>query len=546
MQNTIRCDVLIVGGGAAATRAAIEAKDNGADVLIATKRKYGYSGSSFYVNSIPWGIMRAGGGIEAQKKFLEEILSASCGCLNSKLTEILVRDSDDRFQDLVDYGLKFRNNDDIPCFGREPRGALLISMDNARQCFKDQIRKRNIKVAENLHICDLIVKDNICCGAIGIDEEGNWVKICSKTVILASGGAEYLWEYGFANADMTGDAYAMAARNGARLTNLEFIQFIPGIISPLQKTNFHHPTLESIPLIYNKHGEEFLEKYLPENVTVEDCLKARAKHGPFSYEDESKYFDIAICMEAAKTGDNKAVGAEIRYRDELCGKFAVWNDFLKSRGVDPQKDALTIYPHCQGFNGGVAIDEQCSTDIENLYACGECAGGPHGANRIGGNAVLGTQVFGKIAGEQAARKAMTAKAIEITDTDALFKIGESFDTGYTTRITPEEIMKNIKSTMQESAFIIRDETNLRKGIEKIEAMQKEFNPCQFIKDGDYARKALNAYNSLSTARLILYSMLNRKESRGSHYRKDFPNRNNKEYGKMVFIRLNKDNDIFIE
>ena len=114
---------------------------------------------------------------------------------------------------------------------------------------------------------------------------------------------------------MTGDAYAMAARNGARLVNLEFIQFIPGVVSPLSRTNFNHPTLRSLPAVYNRCGEEFLEKYLPEGVTVERCLEARAGHGPFSCDDDSKYFDMAIYMEDAVNHEGDIAGAEVKYTE---------------------------------------------------------------------------------------------------------------------------------------------------------------------------------------------------------------------------------------
>lgn len=544
MQNRIQCDVLVIGGGAAATRAAIEASDNGADVLLATKTKYGYGGSSFYTNSIPWGIMTAGERVDARNDFLDEIVHASCGCLDRTLTEILVRNSDERFRDMAGYGIEFRDNEGAPCFGKKPRGSLLISMDNARRCFSEQIGKRNIKVIEYLSIHDLIVKDNTCYGAVGMGKNGNRILIHSKTAILASGGAEYLWEYGFANPDMTGDAYAMAARYGARLTNLEFIQFIPGVVSPLHRTNFHHPTLGSIPLVLNSRGQEFLSKYLPVGVTVEECLKTRAGHGPFSSEDNSCFFDIAICREEAEKRDASHIGAEIRYGDAFYqeDRYKSWRDFLASRGVDTKTQSLWIYPHCQSFNGGVLINRNCVTDIENLYACGECAGGPHGANRIGGNAVLGTQVFGKIAGEQAAMKSKSIGSAFPEDQGIGKMLGDAFDTGNVSKIQPDEIMRNIKSIMQQCAFIVRDGNKLQEGFEKLGDMIKEYNACRYLEDQNSADKAFNAYNSLITGRMILYSMINRKESRGSHYRADFPEKSGGTLGSMAYVRLGKNND----
>ena len=549
MLNSIQCDVLVIGGGAAATRAAIEASDLGAHVLMVAKMKYGYSGSSFYDNSIPWGMMMAGEGKEAESAFLEEVLKASCGCLNRKLTEILVRDSNDRLKDLMNYGIELRMNDEAPCFGKKPRGAMLVNMDNARRSFKKQIEKRNISVIEDLPIHELVVRDRICHGALGTDPFGNVVMIHSKTVILATGGAETLWEYGFALKDMTGDAYAMAARNGARLANLEFIQFIPGVVSPLNRTNFHHPTLRSFPGVYNSSGEECLKKYLPEGITAEMCLEARAGHGPFSCEDDSKYFDIALCMEEAASSSGMVAGAEIRYTDAFFddSRYDTWRGFLATRGIDAKKDTLRIYPHCQGFNGGVLIDEHCATDIENLYACGECAGGPHGANRIGGNAILGTQVFGRIAGEQAALKSRKmSNVIPDSLNDLKKQAAASFDTGYSSKHRPKEVMAYIRAVMQESAFIIREEKKMAEGIEKLNELGKEYNACQFVNDGGDAAEALNASNSLMTSRLILFSMLCRRESRGGHYRKDFPEKDDTLFGGMSIARVDDGRNIVVE
>jgi len=538
----------VIGGGAAATRAAIEASDCGSDVLMVTKMKYGYCGSSFYVDSIPWGINTAGSSEDDKRAFLDEIIHASCGCLNKKLAEILVRDSDERFKELYSYGIKFHMNVDKPCFGRKLRGASLISLDNARSCFKEQLNKRNIRIIDNVQVHDLIVKENVCRGAVGIDSCGEVMIFGSKTVILATGGAEYLWKYSFALPDMTGDGYAMAARHGARLTNLEFIQFIPGIVSPVSRTNFHHPTFKTLPEVYNSRNEKFLAKYLPDGVTVEQCLEARAGHGPFSNEDSSKYFDIAMCMEGRNNNGGKCKGVQIKYTDTYYNdsKNETWKDFLLSRGIDTKKTTLEIYPHCQGFNGGILIDEQCSTDIENLYACGECAGGPHGANRIGGNAVLGTQVFGKIAGEEAAKKAKNIKRANISDYSFESIIGINFDTGNLSQISSVEIMDNIRKIMQESAFIIREETGLKEGITKIEKLQGEYNPYQCIKDGEDIGRVLNLHNSLLTSRIILYSMFNRRESRGGHYRKDYSGKGHKKYESMAYIRLDSKNNVLIE
>ena len=473
--ESIKCDVLIIGCGGAGIRAAIEAHDAGADVIIINKTKAGYSGSTFYPLSMPWGIMTAGNNEKDQADFYNDILEASCGCLNKKLTEVLVRESYDRYLELCNYGIKFRalsDNNEKPCFGNRPRGAQLISVDNARNCLFQQLKHRNIRIIDNLYVFDILVHENTCFGALGTDDTDNIKVILSKTTIMATGGAENLWQYNLVTSDVAGDGYAMAVRHGAWLMNMEFIQFIPGLVNPVAKINFHHPTLVSLPAVRNYKGDEFLDRYLPEEITVEKCVTERARHGPFSCEDSSKYFDIAICSE--ETNENNGVyGAELIYNDLFYNdeKHGLWREFLSSRGIDTKKESIRIYPHCQGFNGGIVIDENCSTDIENLYASGECAGGPHGANRIGGNAILATQVFGKIAGEQAAKKAFEIKySGEKINYQKYLR--QSFETGNDCTVTCDNVLDNIKKVMQRCGCIIREEEIIKEGLSILEQMHK--------------------------------------------------------------------------
>ena len=121
----------------------------------------------------------------------------------------------------------------------------------------------------------------------------------------------------------------------------------------------------------------------------------------------------------------------------------------------------------------------------------------------------------------------------------------SFDTGNISKIQPEEIMRYIKRIMQECAFIVRDGKKLQEGFEKLGQMQKEYNACQYIGDPGTAGKALNAYNSLLTGRAILYSMINRRESRGSHYRADFPEKNGEVFGSMAYVEMDKNSELKI-
>ena len=147
-----------------------------------------------------------------------------------------------------------------------------------------------------------------------------------------------------------------------------------------------------------------MEKYLSEGVLEAECLTERAKHGPFSGEYQSKYFDIAIHEECEKGNGFDSMGLRLIVPDKIYDSCYGYIDWLREKGIDVFCDDMILYLHCQGFNGGGYIDKNAQTEFENLFACGEAAGGMHGADRIGGNAISAGLVFGEIAGREAAKK----------------------------------------------------------------------------------------------------------------------------------------------
>ena len=533
--HRLETEVLVVGGGAAGIRAALAAYDAGAAVLLIASEPPGSGGSTFYPHSLPWGILSAGESETGAAEFCQEILSVSGGMADRRLVEILARDSNARLRDLCDYGLEFSSlvrNGEKPCFGGQPRGFQLNDVSQAKACLLRELGRRAIPVQDRLTLVDLLVRDGVCGGALAVDSDGQLVAISAGAVILATGGAEALWRYGFGTPRQLGAGYAVALRNGAALVNMEFIQFIPGTLAPRPGSNFHHPTLSSLPTLSNRNGAEFLGDYLPPGIAGAACLKSRASHGPFSCEDESRYFDLAIVRESEQY---QAPGVAVSYGPDFFEepRFRLWREYLAARGMDPRREALWIYPHCQGFNGGIRIDGTGMSDIVNLFACGESAGGPHGANRMGGNAILATQVFGKISGENAARRARLAPKSfpRAVAREELAK----FDSGQAARVDPEQVLAEIRGIMQQGAGIIRNETRLRSALDSIAGLERQFNALGYA--GPAFATALAAANALQTATAILRAMLVRKESRGPHFREDFPERNDTAYGGMSYLRL---------
>jgi len=521
----LQCGVLIIGAGMAGIRAAIEAHDRGADVLLVAKRTPGMGGASFFPDSLPWGIMTAGDAANAEETFFSETVLASCGCIDEKLAAKLARDSNARFADLERYGVPFRRLADtnrVPCFGSKPRGAQLCDMRALRERMSEQINKRAIRILADVTVLTLIVEDGQCYGAIGADAGGGMLRMDAGAVVLAAGGAESLWRHNVVTPDVLGDGYALALLAGASLVNLEFIQFIPATTNTPAPLNFHTLSLKAVVDVKNANGESVLPKHLPPAVSQERCLRVRSTHGPFSNEDDSRYFDIAVCKESG----GGQPGVEIEYGTDYAAEdaYTLWKAFLSQHKIDAKTKRLQIYPHCQGFNGGIRIDETCSAGIEGLYACGECAGGVHGANRMGGNAILATQVFGKIAGEHAAEYARKPR-LTVPEADPKQILELSFDNGRRSFYTPDEVRSEIKRVLSENAMIVRTEAGLNRAMDALRRLSDGYNPYKRISEGASPTKSVGAYHALASAQAILLAMARRRESRGPHYREDYPQQN---------------------
>ena len=512
------CDVLVVGNGGAGIRAAVTAADLEQEVVLLGESMVGKAGSTFYPLSHEWGMLYAVDEEDAER-FGEEIISASGGCMNEKLARKLAEGSARAFRRLQEGGVPFVPMKEVGitgCFGREPRGAFLKDMGAFIQFSECEMeRRKNIHFCSGMTVVSLLVHENRCCGAVAVDERGELVQISAKAVVLACGGGEGLYEYGASFGHLYGGAYAMAARHGVRLVNLEFIQFVHGSVMPGRGINYYPFSYVELPKVENGKGESCLSKYLPEGMTEEECLLAHAAHGPFSTDSKGKYLEYAMVGEAeAGNGTGLVFSPDA---SKVSGKrYALWEAFLKRMGMDTGTP-MALYPFAQGFNGGILLHGDMMTDMEGLYACGESAGGCHGPNRMGGLCILATQVFGEAAGKAAAEYAAARELWQHPGAEELIK--KEFgcpDRGEEGQ--PLEIMKKVRGIMQKYACLHRNEEGLKAAMEKLEALR--INPMANRGKKDTA-EYFRVYNAVQAAGLILYSMRQRKESRGCHDRSDY-------------------------
>ena len=535
-QETIQTDVLVVGGGGAASRAAYEAKrfEPGLDVTIAIEGPWGKCGSTVWVASEALGInapLNAEGDGDSPEVFLDDILETGLGLADRSLAEKIAFESSDRISELIDLGVTFDSD------GEKIRQKKLSGCTKARSlsqggqtgvaivsALKKASVENGVRVLEGVRIVDLIYQDGEVWGARGL-KEGEQIDILAKAVILANGGAGAVFPHNINHSSLRGDGYAMAYRAGALLTNMEFIQIGPGVVFPKMHFIIHSHMWRFFPCLKNSLGKEFLDDYLPTGTSRDEALSLKAMSFPFSVRTNARYVDISISKEiiSGRGTEHGGIFFDVNHvvEEELKEKAPItYQTFLK-RGVNLCADRIEIAPLVQSFNGGIKIDEKAVTNVPGLFAVGEVSGGVHGADRPGGNNLADCQVFGYRGGRAAAVLAAdrTLKPDDIVRGDKLIGIKKG------DKIEP------VRKAIDRALMVVREKESLEELLYEIQAFRNETSTCDVVTD-----------NMLLAAEMIARSALLRKESRGVHYREDFPD-SDPVFAKPSLINREKDGEM---
>ena len=503
----LNCDVLVIGSGIAGINAAVNAAESGCKVILLSKGSL-FSGSSFYPGT--WGLGLIGPEDEDDIPNLEKsIKNIGCGMTNDKLVHAFVTGIPAALETIRRRGVKLRTANQknqrefIPCFDYKHRDWNGLEFESVREVFSSLIKDLGITVLENCEVLKLEKKENRITGAVFYD--GNEVKfLSSKSTVLASGGYGSLFQYHLCTDDVIGSGQALALNAGCSLINMEFMQMMPGYIYPAPKTVFNEKTFR-FTRIYHSDGTPLL----PE-ADSERLLDIRSGHGPFTSRLDSKVVDTEIFKDFLHNRD----GVEIQYNDELRTNppefVTTYFDWLKeSKGLTVD-DPIHVGIFAHAANGGIKIKEDTSTGINGLFAAGEVTGGMHGADRIGGLSTANGLVFGQKAGIAAAKY---AKAAEKNQDNAVFEM--------MTCTNENELVARLQDTMFRNAMVIRTQEGLNSALNEVRQINTEICTSEYPTDHDvaaYYRMQLR----LITAESILKSAQARKESRGSHYRTDYP------------------------
>jgi len=516
--KVLDCDVLVVGGGAAGSRAAYEAKraHPRLKVILAVAGGYGSSGSTNLIASeslgisAPFDYMRDG---DSPDVFYRDILETGAGLSDPVLGRIVADEACARVDELAALGIVFDRGKSgiVQCklSGCTKARSLTCGGSTGREIvrvLKDAIRKLGVEIRENIRAIDLARDDRgRVCGVLALIGRET-VFIGAGAVVLASGGAGRIFRNNVNPPSLEGDGWAMAYRAGARLVNLEFFQVGPAVLNAPLKFIIHSHMWRLRPRLTNTLGEEFLPRYCPAGVDPEEVLDLKAMSYPFSVRTNAKYLDIALFKEvsAGRGTPSGGVWFDVAHAGQktLRAKAPITYATLLKAGIDLARDRIEVGPVVQNFNGGILIDAEGFTGVEGLYAAGEVTGGVHGADRPGGNNLTDTQVFGYRAGRAAADFAAGGKSRadcpgNLSDADL-------------SPLSPEEeaLLRTSSKLYSSNLTIVRTEKGLREVL--------AFND----RHSGFANVMVR--NRLTVGSLLATAALTRRESRGTHYREDFP------------------------
>lgn len=538
--QTLSADAVIIGGGFAGIKAAHDCAEAGLSVIMIVKQEL-CSGSSFYPLTGGLGF-QAPCSEEDKEWFFQELQESGQGMQDDKLSRIYVEEVRDGIPELDRMGIIY----EIPSGGRKAcfakRERTIVSLRELNSS-KQRIAKRLLahSAVTILEYCDAVtlVKDgDRVAGVVAADYRSRLYYVKGTSVMLATGGYGGMYKHSLNTDDVGGLGHALALEAGAELVNLEFIQFIPGVITPVYKLLFNEISLRFCDGLFNKDGEDILQKYLPEGASERECLDSRGGHGPFTNADISRYFDIAMMSEILRTGDES--GFRLQYRPEMMESTNYYDvsylNFVKANGVDLRKDSLWVAPFGHAANGGVLIDENGATTLPGLYAAGEVSGGLHGADRHGGNATGCCVVFGHRAALSMIRgrkDTVTAPSAE----EAMKQYLEKLNSGKSGCVSPDETMAAIRSVLWKNCNVVRSGKHLAEALAVIRGLHADYNSAMLVRAGTPIAQAIAAESSLTTAEALLLAADGRRESRGAHYRQDFPDRDDEQYKKRQFITL---------
>jgi succinate dehydrogenase/fumarate reductase flavoprotein subunit len=531
--EVLKTDVLVIGGGAAGVRAAIEANNQGLDTCLASKGPIAHSGLTplaYPSLQAPFGVSDAR---DNKDVHYDDIVKIGRFLCDEDLARVLADEIIERVYELEEYGVKFKKQEDGKFLqvyhpGQTyPRNLFIIKggfglINGLRRELK---RRENVKILEDFFISALLCKQGEVVGAFGQNlKDGLFYAIEAKATILACGGYEELWGLTDTAPDSTGDGVFLGYAAGADVIDMEMALYYPAAFAwpeSVRGVLLQYETIlakEKLDFrLVNNEGKQFLpEGPLPVRDTLMRAMFTEVEEGRGT-EHNAVFIDPGLSSKSPEEIE-KVIALLLKVPDRN----------LRSLGIDMRKERMEVSPAVHYTLGGVHINAKTETTLPGLYAAGENASNIHGANRISGNALAETQVFGRRAGfyasEYAKKKAHAS--FPAGSVDAELQKWHAFGAAKPDAIRPFEIRKEMKLTMDLYMGPNRNEKGMTKALNTIMDLKENALPKVKVTAGGIFntewRTAMEVAITLDLAELTIRSGLFRKETRGHHFRPDYP------------------------
>ena len=520
-------NVLVIGTGAAGLRAAIAAHQAGSEVVVVGKRRR----DDAHTVLAAGGINAALGTVDPQDSWQQhfaDTLREGYFLADPRVVELMATEAPAAVLELADWGAPFARTPDgrldqrffgahrwrRTCYAGDWTGRAILRTLTAK------VAELGMTVVDDQYVSQLLVSDGACFGALAFDlETGARTVFLADAVVLATGGHTRIWRRSSSRRDEnTGDGMYLALLAGCRLQDMELVQFHPtGMVAPEEAAGIL--VTEAVRgeggVLKNAFGERFMARYDPERME----LSARDRVALANYTEITQ----------GRGGPNGGVFLDITDlgKDAILEKLPrMYRQFLEYQMLDISQQPMEVAPTAHYSMGGVVVDpETHATDVAGLYAAGEVTAGLHGANRLGGNSLAETVVFGRRAGEAAAgysasrdvqlraRRVVDAAGEELT---SFIRHGREF---------ARPLQRTLRDAMWETCGVVRDQAGLRRGLERVAELRELAREVDVRPTAEgYAdlAHALDLRASLAAAEATLLGALARNESRGAHQRRDNP------------------------
>lgn len=492
-------DCLVIGGGVAGLTTAWYAAKAGLGVTIAVKDTRLDSNT----NKAQGGIAVALGADDSLELHVEDTLVAGAGLCTQEIVEMVVDEGRKAVRDLIALGAKFDSDENGICLGREgchSRSRVIHAQGDAtgaevvRALLACVAEEPNITIKEHHYAVDLLSTDSVCEGALFMLEDGTKKIIRARSVVLATGGLGRLYVHTTNPEGATGAALAMAYRAGASLMDMEFVQFHPTALAIEGLPNFliSEAVRGAGGILRNAEGKRFMPRFHKMEELAPRDVVSRA-----IYQEMHRF-------------DTMSVSLDVSHIEDFASHFPTITDQCRQFGINVPEEMIPVAPAAHYMMGGVRTDRNGETGIKRLFACGEAAcTGLHGANRLASNSLLEGLAFGKRIAETIASRDYKWTETKRWQFDQLKDESCPVDTAEETR--------RLKKTMTKQLGLVRHQQGLAR------AQDYFANMAKVLKAYDMQTKdEMELFGMLQTGSLICLAAAMRQESRGGHYRSDYP------------------------